>query len=60
MGRGIIYLESEQRDYEDRLLMEASWEDIKNDKEAKRVFKFINRRKSYIKFLNFLSERGVL
>jgi hypothetical protein len=40
--------------------MEASWEDIKNDKEAKRVFKFINKRKSYIKFLSFLSERGVL
>lgn len=60
MSKGILKLEQEQNDFEDALLMDASFEDIKNDKEAKKVFKFINKRKSYINFIKFLDKKGVI
>ena len=60
MSKFIFSLIKEQEDYEDCLLMDASYEDIKKNKEAKKAFKFISKRKRYVNFIQFLDRKGIL
>ena len=53
-------LKQEQSDYENMFKLEVSSENIKNNKEAKKVFKFINRRKNCINFLDFLHRKDII
>ena len=56
----IYALEKEQQDYEENLLMDASYQDIKTNKDAKKAFKYITKRKKYINFIKFLDRKGIL
>ena len=53
-------LNQEQQDLESAFILDASIEDIKTNKEAKKLYKYISKRKKYIKLIEFLIKKECL
>lgn len=53
-------LSQEQQDLESAFILDASIEDIKTNKEAKRLYKYISKRRKYVKLIEFLIKKECL